>query len=186
MHRFLKQYIHMVNQLNDGIGKLAGWLTTGMVFLICFDVIAKFIAPKLDIHYSNTAVFEMQWHIFALVFLLGIAYTLRHDRHVRVDLFYSKFSPKGKAWVNLIGVLLFLLPFCFIVIETSLTYVKNSYLMNEKSPDPGGLPYRFVLKGMIIVGFALLALQGIALLFKSLLTITEKGDEQEAVEVSKH
>lgn len=179
MYTLLKIYRNSINQLNDWIGRATGWITTGMVLLICFDVLAKYFAPKLDIHYSNTAVFEMQWHLFALVFLLGSAYTLRHDRHVRVDLFYSKFSAKRKAWVNVLGVLLFLLPFCIIVIETSFTYAKNSFLMNEKSPDPGGLPYRFVLKGMIIVGFALLALQGLAILCNSLLVILgqEKGEE---------
>lgn len=177
MYNFLRKNIEFINGLNDRIGRLAGWLATAMVLLICFDVVAKFFAPKLDIHYSNTAVFEMQWHIFALVFLLGTAYTLRHDRHVRVDLFYSKFSPKGKAWVNLLGVIFFLMPFCLIVIETSITYVRNSFLMNEKSPDPGGLTHRYLIKGMIIVGFSLLILQGIALLFKSILTIAGQDEE---------
>lgn len=179
MLQFLKQYINTINKINDFIGKIAGWLTSAMVLLICFDVVAKYFAPKLDIHYSNTAVFEMQWHLFALVFLLGSAYTLRHDRHVRVDLFYSKMSPKRQAWINFIGVLFFLLPFCIIVIETSMTYVRNSYLMMEKSPDPGGLPFRFAIKGMIIVGFFLLALQGLAMLFKSLLTILDMAENDD-------
>lgn len=159
------------------MGKIAGWLATVMVLLICFDVGTKYLSTRLDFSYSNTAVYELQWHLFALVFLLGAAYTLRYDRHVRVDLFYSKFSKKRKAWVNLIGSAFFLMPFCIIVMERSLLYVKNSYLMMEKSNDPGGLPYRFLLKGAIIVGFTLLALQGIALFIESVFLLLNKEDK---------
>ena len=177
MLQVFKHYINTIDKINDFIGKIAGWLATLMVLIICFDVSAKFIASKLDLSYSNTAIYELQWHLFAFVFLLGTAYTLRHDRHVRVDLFYSKFSDKTKAWVNILGVVFFLMPFCIIVMKTSLLYVKNSYLMMEKSPDPGGLPYRFILKGTIIFAFGLLSLQGLAMLLRSVVVLLNKEDE---------
>ena len=174
MEKSLRKYITGVEKLNDWAGGLAGVLTVAMMLLICFDVLAKWLSPKIGIHYSNTAIFELQWHIFAVIFMLGSAYTLKNDRHVRVDVFYSNFSDRQKAWVNLVGTLLFLLPFCYIAMETSILYVKNSFLMNEKSSDPGGLPYRFIIKGMIILGFLLLALQGTALIFRSIIQLTEK------------
>jgi len=177
MLTFLKQYIKLIDLVNEWIGKLAGWLATAMMLLICFDVTAKFLSAQFGFSYTNTAINELQWHLFGFLFLLGTAYTLRHDRHVRVDLFYSKFSDKGRAWVNLIGVIFFLMPLCIIMIDKSLLYVKNSYLMMEKSADPGGLPYRFILKGAITAGFSLLTLQGVSMAFKSLLTILVKDSD---------
>lgn len=165
----VRQYIKIVGQLNEFVGKLAGWLASVLVLLICYDVAMKFF-----FNYSNAAIFELEWHLFALIFLLGAPYTLKNDRHVRVDVFYSNFSPKRKAWVNLLGVVLFLAPFCLLVIDKSWIYTRNSFLMGEGSPDPGGLPYRFLLKGAIIVAFILLLLQGTALFFESLLTILKK------------
>ena len=174
MTTFLERFSEMIGRINDWMGKLSSGLTIIMMLLICFDVLAKWLAPKLGIHYSNTAIYETQWHLFAVIFLVGAAFTLRHDRHVRVDVFYANFSERKKHWVNLLGTLFFLLPFCFIVMETSIIYVKNSYLMNESSSDPGGLPYRFALKAMIIVGFALLFLQGIAIIAQSMAGLLKK------------
>jgi TRAP-type mannitol/chloroaromatic compound transport system permease small subunit len=109
--------------------------------------------------------------------MLGTAFTLKSDRHVRVDVFYANFSEKKKAWVNLIGTLFFLIPFCFVTVQTSLIYVRNSFIMQEGSPNPDGLPYRFIIKGLIIFGFSLLLLQGIALIFESVLKIRGKEVE---------
>lgn len=170
----IRKYIDVVGRLNEWVGSIAGWLASALVLLICYDVGMKFFFD-----YSNAAIFELEWHVFALIFLLGAPYTLKNDRHVRVDVFYSNFSPKRKAWVNLLGVIFFLLPFCIIVIDKSWIYTRNSFLMGEGSPDPGGLPYRFVLKGAIMLAFALLILQGIALLFESLLTILKKDNAEQ-------
>jgi TRAP-type mannitol/chloroaromatic compound transport system permease small subunit len=167
----LHWYIKNVGALNEWFGKLAGWLCSVLVALICADVLAKSL-----FNYSNVAIFEAEWHIFSLIFLLGAAYTLKHDRHVRVDLFYSKMSKKGKAWIDLIGVLVFLLPFSILVIDKSLLYTKTSFLMHESSPDPGGLPARFMLKGLIIVSFVLLILQGISMAFEALMIILKKQE----------
>jgi TRAP-type mannitol/chloroaromatic compound transport system permease small subunit len=151
-------FIRWVGKISTASGTAAGWLCTALVLLICYDVFMKNV-----FNYSNAAIFELQWHLFALIFLLGASYTLQHDRHVRVDVFYSKFTPRQQDWVNLLGILLFLIPFCLLVIDKSWLYARNSFLMHEKSPDPGGLPYRFLTKGAIILGFSMLLLQGIAL-----------------------
>ncbi len=126
---------------------------------------------------SSAGIFELEWHLFAFIFLLGSAYTLKHDKHVRVDLFYSNMTEKQKAWINLMGCLFFLLPLCYVIVVTSFSFVENSFRFNESSPDPGGLPYRFIVKFAITFGFGLLFLQGISLSLRSVLKIFNYPDK---------
>ena len=155
-----------INALNEQVGRAAAWFTTLLVLLVCFDVITRYL-------YNDTAawIMELEWHFFALIFLLGSGYALKHDRHVRVDLFYSKFSPKDKAFVNFIGSLLFLIPWCLVVIYFSYEYALGSYKINEGSPDPGGLPARYIIKFAIPLGIGLLLLQAISNLIEAGLTL---------------
>jgi TRAP-type mannitol/chloroaromatic compound transport system permease small subunit len=99
---------------------------------------------------------------------------LLKDEHVRVDLFYSKFDKKKQAWIDMVGTVFLLLPFVFVVLFSSLNYVESSFLLNESSPDPGGLPMRYLLKAFIPLSFFLLILQGFSLFFKSLKIIVDK------------
>lgn len=142
------------------------WLTTVLVLVICIDVVMRYFFNQ-----SSAGMFELEWHLFAFIFLLGSAYTLKKDKHVRVDVFYSRFNARQKAWVNLLGCLLFLLPLCFVVVETSFSFVENSFRFNESSADPGGLPARYVVKSSITIGFALLFLQALSMIIKSVNTI---------------
>jgi len=167
--KIIRIYVSLVEALSEWAGKVAMWLSSVLVVLICFDVLARYLFGI-----SYVSVFELEWHIFALLFLLGASYSLKYDRHVRVDIFYSQFSEKQKAWVNLLGCLLFLIPFCLIVIEASVPYFLTSLNLNEASNDQGGLPARYIIKGMIIVGFALLFLQGTSLIMRSLVVIFNK------------
>ena len=143
------------------------WLTTALVLLIFVDVILRYL-------FSSTSawVIELEWHLFALIFLLGAGYALHKDQHVRVDVFYAKFSPRRKAWVDLIGTILFLIPWCLVIIGTSFNYAENSFAFRETSPDPGGLPARYVIKFAITIGFVLLLLQAIGVCLRSLSTLT--------------
>lgn len=131
------------------------------------DVAFRYLFNK-----TSAASFELEWHLFATIFLLGAAYTLQQDKHVRVDVFYTKFSAKGKAWVNLLGTLLLLIPFCLVAFWESLSFVANSFAVRETSPDPGGLPARYIIKATIPIGFGLLALQGISTILKSIKKLT--------------
>ena len=166
---FLKSYIRFVDSINEKLGILVSWITTFMVLVVCYDVVTRYFLKK-----SSVAVQELEWHLFAIIFLVGAAYTLKYDRHVRVDVLYMKFKPKTKAWVNFLGSLIFLLPVCLIGIWSSKNFVINSFLIGEGSPDPGGLPARYILKAVIPIGFFLLLLQGMALSFRSLIEITGK------------
>jgi len=168
----LKKIADLLSSINEIVGKSTAWLTTILVLFMCFDVVRRYL-------FNETAgwITEMEWHIFALIFLLAAGYALKHDKHVRVDLFYDKWSPKRKAWVNLLGTILFLIPWCLIIIMASYNYAHNSYMINESSPDPGGLPARYIIKFAITLGFVFLLLQAFALLIESLLTILGRNLE---------
>ena len=137
-----------------------------MIFVIVSDVFFRYIFSL-----TSAATYEIEWHLFGLMFLLGAAWTLDQDKHVRVDLFYQTFSPKMKAFINLIGTLIFLIPFCWVTLITSIDFVQSSFLLNETSPDPGGLPARYLIKLAIPMGFGLLILQGIVVIINSIKTL---------------
>ena len=166
----LKMLFEKINTLSEMFGKIAAWLVVFMVILISYDVAMRYLFKS-----GSVALQELEWHLFSLIFLLGAAYTMKHDNHVRVDLFYrsKSLSDHNRAWVNILGGLFFLIPFCLLVIINSWPFVENAFLLNEKSPDPGGLPYRWVLKAMIPFGFALLMLQGIADILKNIHSIKQ-------------
>jgi TRAP-type mannitol/chloroaromatic compound transport system permease small subunit len=169
---FLKRYIDFADKFISTTGRAVAWLTTVLVLVVCYDVFTRYFLKS-----SSVAVQEMEWHLFALIFLLGAAYTLKTENHVRVDVFYSKLSERGKAWVNLFGTLLFLIPFCLMLIYASKNFVINSFNIGETSPDPGGLPGRYILKSIIPIAFFLLLIQSISLMFKSILTIAARKNK---------
>ncbi|MDA9358430.1 TRAP transporter small permease subunit [Saprospiraceae bacterium] len=147
-------------------GEKSSYINVLLVMIICIDVFMRYI-----LNTTQTWVIELEWHLFALIFLLGASYTLQEDQHVRVDLFYADRSNKSKAWINLAGTLLFLVPWCLILINSSFNYATNSWMMNEGSPNPGGLPARYIIKYCMTFGFVLLLLQGIAVIYRSVQTI---------------
>ena len=155
------------------IGKAVSWLSLLLVIIIVVDVILRY-----TLSITSAASFELEWHLFAAIFLLGAAYTLKEDKHVRVDVFYHRFSPKTKAWVNLLGTAVLLLPFCVVAFWESIAFVNSSFQLNETSPQPGGLPARWIIKSTIPVGFFLLGLQGISLITQSILIIANGGKEK--------
>lgn len=157
MISILQTFINATDRINDFIGKSVSWLSLGLVLLVCFDVVRRFIFERTD-----AWIMELQWHMFAMLFLLGAGYTLKEQKHVRVDLFYSTFEPRHKALINLIGGLVLLIPLCILLIYLSVYYAYDSYLIGEGSADPGGLPYRFIIKMIIPIGMSFLLLQGLA------------------------
>jgi TRAP-type mannitol/chloroaromatic compound transport system permease small subunit len=156
------RYVVIIDKLVKYVGTFVSWLTLLLVIVIVVDVALRYLFNT-----TSAASFELEWHLFAAIFLLGAAYTLQQDKHVRVDVFYHRFSEKTKAWINLIGTLLLLLPFCVVAFWESISFVQSSFAVNETSPDPGGLPARYLIKSAIPIGFLLLGLQGINLLLKS-------------------
>lgn len=119
----------------------------------------------------------MEIYFFALCFLMASGYAFKHDKHVRVDLFYSNYSKKKKAWTNLLGGLLLLLPWSLISSYVCFNYFLKSWRLGESSLQPGGLPAIYILKFFLFLGFFLLVLQAIASILKSALDILEKEEE---------
>ena len=136
---------------------------------MCYDVFMRYFFAS-----SKAWILELEWHLFALIFLLGASYALREDKHVRVDIFYANFSNKKKAIINLIGTVLFLLPWCVVIIWKSSVYTMSSFEILEGSPQPGGLPARFLIKGSVAFAFILLMLQRVSVILKSILTLKSK------------
>ena len=174
----LLRFSQLIDRLNQRIGYLMALLVPLMILLGVWNVLGRYIGQFVGQNLSSNALIEGQWYVFDLIFLLGAAYTLRHDNHVRVDVFYSNWPPKRKALVNFLGTLLFLLPFCLMVIWASWGNVLHAWLDWEVSPDPGGLP-RYPIKSLVIVCFVLLILQGIADAIRNWAILTDSSDLQE-------
>lgn len=162
MERWLK-LARAIDRLNLWVGRLVYWLVLFMVLVGAYNAVVRYLDRYTGIGLSSNFYIELQWYLFSLVFLLGAAYTLQRDAHVRVDVFYGRLAPRARAWINLLGTALFLLPFCGLVLWVSWGWVANSWMVREVSPDPGGLP-RYPLKAMLPVAFVLLALQGVSML----------------------
>ncbi len=163
----------MIDRLNEWVGRGVSWVTLGLVLVVFVDVCMRYI-----LNTSFVFTQELEWHLFAFIFLIGAGYTLLHDGHVRVDIIYQRLGPRGRAWINLVGVVLFLFPGCIMIIMTSLKFVHNSWSIMEGSPDPGGIPMRFIVKAAIPTGFFLLLLQGASLGIHSLMQLLDKEPEE--------
>ncbi len=171
MLRLLERVSRWIDRLNLLVGRIVSWVTLLVVLVVFVDVVMRYI-------FNTSFVFtqELEWHLFAFIFLMGAGYTLLREGHVRVDIIYQRLDRKGRAWVDLVGVLLFLLPGCYLVLATSIPFVVSSYVTGEGSPDPGGIPYRFLIKSCIPAGFFLLLLQGLSMAIRALLVI--RGGEE--------
>ncbi len=156
----------IIDAITDRIGRVAIWLVVVMVLIGVWNVIGRYLGFYVRRNLTSNALIEIQWYMFSMVFFLGAAYTLLHNGHVRVDVFYARWSSRRQALIDLLGSLLFLLPFAILVIYFSWGSVRFSWLIREGSPDPGGLP-RYPIKSMVLVSFALLILQGISEAIKS-------------------
>ncbi len=178
------QYIYKgIDRFSERTGRLASWLVVLMAVVIGYDVAMRYLFQN-----GSVALQEIEWHLFALIFLLGAAYTLRHDDHVRVDLIYRSryMTTRRRALIDMLGCLFFLIPFCLLVINASLPFVENSWSMSETSPDPGGLPVRWLLKAAIPVGFGLLMLQGLSMMIRCGLVLSNSEASAEDIEDHQH
>jgi TRAP-type mannitol/chloroaromatic compound transport system permease small subunit len=164
--QFLRSVCQTIDTINEYVGRFVSWATLLLVAVTFTDVVMRYF-------FNTSYVFtqELEWHVFAFIFLMGAGYTLKHDGHVRVEVFYGRLGTRGRAWINLVGVLFFLLPSCALFIKTGIPFVVKSFQVMEGSPDPGGIPYRFILKSCIPAGYALILLQGISLGIDSLLGV---------------
>jgi len=133
------------------VGQWSSWLWLALVAIIVVNVVLRYAFERGRIEFE-----EIQWHIYATGFLLGLGYALQTDAHIRVDVLHERLSPTLKAWIELYGLLLLLLPFVAVMLIYSVPFVQSSFALSEVSASPGGLPFRWAIKAMLPVGFFLL------------------------------
>ncbi|AXX59425.1 TRAP transporter small permease subunit [Vibrio vulnificus] len=156
-----------IERLFNRFGDLLGWVSSVLFILllanVVYDVVMRYVFNDVSIAFQ-----EMEWHLFSAVFLLGIPFALKSGGHVRVDLFYERLSHRAQAIIDLLGTIFFLFPFCLLVAWFGIDFAKESYALGETSGDPGGLPYRWVIKAIIPLSFLFMAISGVGLLLHSL------------------
>ncbi len=155
--------VRRIEALIDAVGRVTLYLTLAMVGLVAVNVLLRYTL-SLGSVWSQ----ELEWHLLAAVILFGMSHALQRGDNVRVDLFYARYSPRGKFLVDLLSLLLLLL-IAVIFIRLSMGYVAQSFAVNETSADPGGIPMRWALKALIPVGFGLVALQTVGALLRLVL-----------------
>ena len=155
-----------IDAFSTALGKLMWWLAAAMVLIGAYNVITRYLGHYLGVQLSANVYLEMQTYAFDLIFLLGAAYVLSVDGHVRVDIVYSRLSARARAWIDIFGTFAFLMPFCVFGLYFCYGYVERSWSYLEQSPNPGGLP-RYPIKAMMLAAFAMLILQGISQVIKN-------------------
>jgi len=150
------------DRFSDVMGWIAGVLNLVMLVNVFYDSIMRYFFRT-----GSIAMQEMEWHLFAVVFLFGMAYCLKEDGHVRVDILYDHFPPRWKATVNIAGTLLFLIPLSVLIIEGSIWYVHEAYTLNEISGDPGGLTHRWLIKAVIPASFVFLVVSSLGFIIRN-------------------
>ncbi len=158
---FPARFVAWTDRLNSRIGVAVSWLTLAMVAVGAYNAVVRYLGRFTGWNLSSNAYLELQWYMFSLVFLLGAAYALLTGAHVRVDVIFSRLPERWRRRIDLWGSLLFLIPFAVFGLVMSWPAVRNSWAVLEVSSDPGGLP-RYPIKSVLLVAFALLALQGLA------------------------
>lgn len=155
-----------IERLFNRISDFWGWIVSIFFILlvanVVYDVVMRYVFNDVSIAFQ-----ELEWHLFSAVFLLGIPYTIKAGGHVRVDIIYERLSIKAQAVVDIAGTLIFLLPFCLLVAYFGIDFAKESFELGETSGDPGGLPYRWIIKAIIPLSFFFMAVSGLGLMLHS-------------------
>jgi len=152
----------IIDTLIKKIGFLTAILAFVLAFLVGYDAMMRYLFSE-----GSIALQEIEWHLFDIVFLFGLSYALKHDKHVRVDIFFTHYSNETKAMVQIVSMLVLVIPFSLFFLYGAYEMTIQSYLQNEISPDPGGLTHRYLIKGVLVVAFVLLILQAISEIIKA-------------------
>lgn len=154
-------YQRGADRFAEWTGWISKWIVIPTIGVGLANVFLRYIGQFFGVRLTSNTYIELQWYLYSLIFLFGFAYILKHQINVRVDFWFAKLPKKRKAWIDLIGHMVGLVPFALIGLWVSIPQVQTSWRLNEQSPDAGGLP-RAPIKTMIVVGFVLLLIQAIA------------------------
>lgn len=171
---FLLRLEQTINAFSDWLGRISAVLFVLMLFNVFYDVITRYLFNDVSIGMQ-----EMEWHLFAAMFMLGVPFTLKAGGHVRVDLIYEGLSLRKKAWIDLFGTLTLLFPFCLLVAWYGVDFARESFELGEASGDPGGLPHRWIIKAVIPFAFFCTFISGVGLMLRAINTLTghHKNDD---------
>ncbi len=173
----IRKMIAAGDKLNEWIGSVVvSFAVVAFILVIFSNVIMRYLFNT-----SFVCMAELEWHLFSFVFLIGAGFTLLYDGHVRVDVLYSVLGPKKRAVINLLGVIVFLIPSCCLVLKTAVPWVITAYEIKEVSLDPGGIPARFFIKACLPAGYFLMLFQGLLLAAKSALVLFAPDDKVPAL-----
>jgi TRAP-type mannitol/chloroaromatic compound transport system permease small subunit len=150
-----------IDSVIGGLGRATAYIWVILLVVIVVNVMLRYAFSQGRIELE-----ELQWHLYSAGFLLGLSYAYQADAHIRVDVVHERLSPRAQAWIELYGILLFLLPFIALILIYSVPFVAASFELNEISPSPGGLPLRWVIKAFLPLGFALLLLAAVSRLVR--------------------
>ncbi|MEZ5840450.1 MAG: TRAP transporter small permease subunit [Hyphomicrobiales bacterium] len=168
----MRAFAEFVDSLNERTGRFVSWFTLAVVLIQFTVVLMRYVFGVGSIWAQESILY-----LHSMLFMLAAAYTLRHDGHVRVDIFYREARPRAKALVNLFGALVFILPVCLLILKVATPYVLQSWSIFEGSKETSGIPGIFVLKTAILIFAVQMALQGLSMAAHSLLALG--GDEAE-------
>jgi TRAP-type mannitol/chloroaromatic compound transport system permease small subunit len=168
---FLVSLSRLIDALTERIGKLAMWFILATTLISAGNAIVRKIFDT-----SSNAFLEIQWYLFAAVFMLGSGYAFLRNAHVRIDFISSKFSARGRNWVDIIGIIVFVFPLCYMMATLGWPLFENAYVSKEMSSNAGGL-IRWPVYALIPAGFALLALQSVSELIKRIAFLTGNGPD---------
>ncbi|MDP3077542.1 TRAP transporter small permease subunit [Bradyrhizobium sp.] len=158
---------NLLDRVIERIGRVTGWFALALVLVMSFNVLLRYLFRT-----GSVAMQELEWHLMAPVCMLGLSYAILKDGHVLVDIFYGRLSERWKRIIDFVSAVL-VVAVVFILLKLSIPYVLQSYSIGEKSPDPGGLTHRWVLKAMLPVGFALLLVQSFAAMLRALVPVID-------------
>lgn len=153
----MQNIIRKIDTLTEFIGRLSAIVLLSLALLIVYDASARYLFST-----GSLMLQELEWHFFDIIILLSIAYTLKYNQHVRVDIFYQKMSPRLQKRVDQVGLIFLVLPFSLLMVYVGLDFVQISFEQMDGSPNAGGLPLRFLVKSLILLGFAFLTLQAVS------------------------
>lgn len=173
----MKTSLKVIGKIIDMLGNFCSLLMILMIINVFYDVIMRYFFNDVSIGMQ-----ELEWHLFAAMFMFGIAYTLKEDGHVRVDIFYDAMSKRKQAFINIFGSIFFALPMTLLICYYSLDYTYEAYSMGEGSGDPGGLPHRWIVRSVIPLSSMFLVLSIVYVVLSQIQILTGNDDAKESAQ----
>ena len=184
--------MRIIRRFVEGTGRIAAWAGLALVLVTVFDVITRNFSQsdwgllrdavaEQQAWLGSTRLQELEWHLHTVLFAFCLGWAYLAGAHVRIDVVRDRLPARARAWIEIAGIALLLLPFCALTIHFSLDFVARSFAQGEGSASAAGLPHRWIVKSALPLGFALLALAGIARLAQAIASLREGGDRGAAI-----